>query len=506
MENILKVKNKILDSKNTGREIPLFQAAKENDMKSLMKLIGDASTDPLEKGAFGERVLHVAALYNNHEILIALLDAYPFLINYPMECETYKGETALHIAIINQNLAVVRELLARKADIHGARATGDFFAPGKRGQCYYGEYALSFAACIGNEEILQLLVESGAPLHAQDKQGNTVFHMLVLHPNKMMACKIYDFLISLISKEKVPYLESIENKEGFTPLKLAAHEGNPKMFKYFIGKKRLTFWTFGPVISSLYDLTGIDTWEDQKSVMDIICTSKNKAARHLLEVTPLKELLHHKWTKFGHKYFLLWTVLSVAYTLIFTACCIYRPINPVIKNGENATLKVMKKINEAYSMSDDFVRMAGEITIVLGAFLILLIEIPQLFQAGHKVFFGTATAGGPFYISMMVYACLIVIIMILRILASEGETVVMSLALVNAWCNIIYFARGFKLLGPLCIMIQKMLFGDLMRFCTILIIVIIGFGADCYNYLTAGEKNPKFSLATNWNTWGNPGA
>ncbi|XP_038608345.1 transient receptor potential cation channel subfamily V member 6-like [Tachyglossus aculeatus] len=78
---------------------------------------------------------------------------------------------------------------------------------------------------------------------------------------------------------------------------------------------------------------------------------------------------------------------------------------------------------------------------------------------------------------MMVYACLIVIIMILRILASEGETVVMSLALVNAWCNIIYFARGFKLLGPLCIMIQKMLFGDLMRFCTILIIVIIGFGA-----------------------------
>ncbi|XP_038600555.1 transient receptor potential cation channel subfamily V member 5-like [Tachyglossus aculeatus] len=331
MENILKVKNKILDSKNTGRETPLFQAAKENDMKSLMQLIGDESTDPLEKGAFGERVLHVAALYNNHEILIALLDAYPFLINYPMECETYKGE-----------------------------------------------YALSFAACIGNEEILQLLVESGAPLHAQDKQGNTVFHMLVLHPNKMMACKMYDFLISLISKEKVPYLENIANKQGFTPLKLAAHEGNPKMFEYFIGKKRRTVWTFGPVISSLYDLTGIDTWDDQKSVMDIICTSKNKAALHLLELTPLKELLHHKWTRFGHKYFLLWTVLSVVYTLIFTACCVYRPINPAIKNSENATIKIMKKINEAYSMSDDFVRMAGEITIVLGAFLILLIEVRSL--------------------------------------------------------------------------------------------------------------------------------
>ncbi|XP_029473232.1 transient receptor potential cation channel subfamily V member 6-like [Rhinatrema bivittatum] len=466
----------ILDHKSKEKECLLFKAAEENNVQLLRKLIGEDIIDPGTKGTFGESILHTAALYNNQESFMILLDAYPFLINKPMDCDMYKGETALHIAIVNQNAAMVKELLARKADTENSRATGQFFAPGNKGHCYYGEYALSFAACIGNEEVVQLLVESGAPLHSQDTQGNTVLHMLVLHPNKYMACKMYDYLLSLVPKEKILHLESIKNKQDFTPLKLAAHEGNIVMFQHLMKKQQQAFWTFGPATTTLYDLTGIDTWNDRNSVLDIICNSKKNEARNLLEVTPVKELLHYKWTHYGYKYFLFWTLLYILYIVVLTACCLYRPLKSITIEGD-VTIKVIKPLKEAYSAPEDFIRLAGEILTVLGAFLILFTEVPGLMKRGPWQFFGNTVNGGPFHVTMLLYACFIVTILILRVSNSTGETAVMPMALISAWCNLIYFARGFNFLGPLCIMIQKMIFGDLLRFCIILIIVIIGFSA-----------------------------
>ncbi|XP_072110682.1 transient receptor potential cation channel subfamily V member 6-like isoform X2 [Mobula birostris] len=364
--------NNVFEVKNRGIESPLFKAARQNDVETLKNLIEEKHVDPYERGTVGETVLHVAALYNSKEAATILLNAFPFLIDEPIDCEMYKGETALHIAVVNQNVELIKELLALNADIKHSRAVGTFFTPGKDCRCYYGEYVLSFAACIGNEQIVKMIVAHGAPLNAQDKQGNTVFHMLVLHPNKSMACRMYNFISSLISKEKIEYLESITNKDGLTPMKLSAFEGD---------------------------------------------------------------------------------------------------------------------VAEAYVSAEDFARLAGEILTVVGAVLILVTEIPRLIHIGPAKYFGNTVTGGPFHITMIVYACFVLITMILRVLNHEWETVIMAYALISAWCNVLYFARGFKLLGPLCIMIQKMIFGDLMRFCYVLIIVIIGFGAGFDVHFQALDPN-----------------
>uniref|UniRef100_UPI00398E69A3 transient receptor potential cation channel subfamily V member 5-like n=1 Tax=Pristiophorus japonicus TaxID=55135 RepID=UPI00398E69A3 len=469
--------NNVFEVKNRGTESPLFKAARQNDVETMKNLIQEKNVDPYERGAVGETVLHVAALYNSKEAAVILLNAFPFLIDEPIDCEMYKGETALHIAVVNQNVELIKELLALNADIKHSRAVGTFFTPGKDCRCYYGEYVLSFAACIGNEQIVKMIVAHGAPLNAQDKQGNTVFHMLVLHPNKSMACRMYNFISSLISKEKIEYLENITNKDGLTPMKLSAFEGDVAMFSHFMQKRKQIYWAFGPVSSTLYDLTGIDTWGDELSVLDILCSSKKKEARKLLKITPVKEVLHHKWTNYGFKYFLLWTALYFLYTIIFTVCCVYRPLAPAGPDGDNITIMIPKPLNEAYASAEDFARLAGEILTVVGAVLILVTEIPRLIHIGPAKYFGNTVTGGPFHITMIVYACFVLITMILRVLNHEWETVIMAYALISAWCNVLYFARGFKLLGPLCIMIQKMIFGDLMRFCYVLIIVIIGFGA-----------------------------
>ncbi|XP_018413282.1 PREDICTED: transient receptor potential cation channel subfamily V member 6-like [Nanorana parkeri] len=467
----------IYNQENTYRakENLFFKAAKGNNVKLLRRLIKE-NINPSLKGAMGENVLHVAALYNNMESLCMLLDAFPFLINTPIECDIYKGETALHIAIINQNIEMVKELIDREADMYNACAMGTFFAPSKKGHYYYGEYVISFAACVGNVEIIRLLVEKGAPLDAQDSQGNTVFHILVLHPNKTMACKTYDFLASLISKEHVSCLESITNKNGLTPLKLAAQEGDVLMFNYFMEKKKHVYWTFGPLKSTLYDLTGIDSWNDKLSVIDIICTCNNNSALNLLAITPLKELLQYKWSTFGYKYFLLCTFLYILYTIILTLCCLYRPLMEETADGEKRKI-ITRPFYDSYKTQNDYVRLSGEIIVILGGILILLIEVAQLIRKGPKRFFGNTVRGGPFHIIMFLHACFIIAVITTRLLHNEGETIAMSLALISGWCNVIYFARGFRLLGPLCIMIQKMIMHDLMRFCVILFTVLIGFAA-----------------------------
>ncbi|XP_067897563.1 transient receptor potential cation channel subfamily V member 5-like [Heterodontus francisci] len=481
--------NNVFEVKNRGTESPLFKAARQNDVETLKNLIQEKNVDPYERGAVGETVLHVAALYNSKEAAIILLNAFPFLIDEPIDCEMYKGETALHIAVVNQNVDLIKELLALNADIKHSRAVGTFFTPGKDCRCYYGEYVLSFAACIGNEQVVKMIVAHGAPLNAQDKQGNTVFHMLVLHPNKSMACRMYNFISSLISKEKIEYFENITNKDGLTPMKLSAFEGDVAMFSHFMQKRKQIYWAFGPVSSTLYDLTGIDTWGDELSVLDILCSSKKKEARKLLKITPVKEVLHQKWTNYGFKYFLLWTALYFLYTIIFTVCCVYRPLAPAGPDGDNITIMIPKPLNEAYASAEDFARLAGEILTVVGAVLILVTEIPRLIHIGPAKYFGNTVTGGPFHITMIVYACFVLITMILRVLNHEWETVIMAYALISAWCNVLYFARGFKLLGPLCIMIQKMIFGDLMRFCYVLIIVIIGFGAGFDVHFQALDPN-----------------
>jgi ankyrin repeat protein len=46
---------------------------------------------------------------------------------------------------------------------------------------YWGEYPLSFAACLGQEECYRLMLARGANPDNQDTNGNTVLHMLVIY-------------------------------------------------------------------------------------------------------------------------------------------------------------------------------------------------------------------------------------------------------------------------------------------------------------------------------------
>ncbi|XP_075056671.1 transient receptor potential cation channel subfamily V member 5-like [Mixophyes fleayi] len=401
--------------------------------------------DPTFRGSFGETILHTAILNGQKEVLKVILDYAPSLINEPMVSDKY-----------------------------------------------IGEYPLSFAACTGDEEITKLLfVVYGAPLNAQDSLGNTVFHTLVLQQNKDTACHMYNFIVDLVPLKDSHCAEHLENNDGFTPLKLAANEGNIEMFSYLVKRQKKIYWTIGTISYSIYDLTNIDTWMAQKSVLDIITSSQKPQVRKLVDVTPIKELLSQKWKSFGYKSFLVWMFSYVAYMVIFTTISLFRPLKPLESGeGDNITVMRQKTILESYESTEDFLRLAGELITLFGAIVIFVSEIPLLIKLGPKKYIGNASTGGPFSLLMVAYSLLIFSAAVLRILGNQGEAIPLSLALIIGWCNLIYFARGFKMLGQFSIMIQKIIFTDLLCWFCLVFIIIIGFSSAFYvMYQTLEPEN-----------------
>uniref|UniRef100_A0A8C4Y4B7 Ion transport domain-containing protein n=1 Tax=Gopherus evgoodei TaxID=1825980 RepID=A0A8C4Y4B7_9SAUR len=347
-----------------------------------------------------------------------------------------------------------------------------------------GEHILSFAACVGSEEIVRLLIKHGANIRAQDALGNTVLHLLVLQPNKIFACQMYNFILSYDkNKRELGALDLIPNNEGLTPFKLAGVEGNTVMFQHLMQNRKHIQWTFGPLVSTLYDLTEIDSWGDDQSLLELIVTTKKREARRILDLTPVNELVSLKWNKYGRPYFCILALFYVLYMICFTMCCVYRPLKCRQSNKTHErdnTIYIQKLLQESYVTPEDSLRLVGELITVIGAIIILILEIPDIFRVGVTKYFGQTILGGPFHIIIITYACMILVTMVMRLTSTTGEVVPMSFALVLGWCNVMYFARGFQMLGPFTIMIQKMIFGDLMRFCWLMAVVILGFASAFY--------------------------
>ncbi|XP_053136319.1 transient receptor potential cation channel subfamily V member 4 isoform X2 [Hemicordylus capensis] len=379
-------------------------------------------------------------------------------INSPFRDVYYRGQTALHIAIERRCKHYVELLVEKGADVH-AQARGRFFQPkDEGGYFYFGELPLSLAACTNQPHIVHYLTENAhkqADLRRQDSRGNTVLHALVAiadntRENTKFVTKMYDLL--LIKSAKLfpdTSLEALLNNDGLSPLMMAAKTGKIGIFQHIIRReikdedarhlsRKFKDWAYGPVYSSLYDLSSLDTCGEEVSVLEILVYNSKIENRHeMLAVEPINELLRDKWRKFGAVSFYISVVSYLCAMVIFTLVAYYRPLQGIIKD------LFMKKCPGVNSFFID----------------------------------------GSFQLLYFIYSVLVLVAAALYLTGIEAYLAVMVFALVLGWMNALYFTRGLKLTGTYSIMIQKILFKDLFRFLLVYVLFMIGYASALVSLL-----------------------
>ncbi|XP_037339523.1 transient receptor potential cation channel subfamily V member 4 [Pungitius pungitius] len=411
-------------------------------------------------------------------------------INTPFRDVYYRGQTALHIAIERRCKQYVELMVEHGADVH-AQARGRFFQPrDEGGYFYFGELPLSLAACTNQPNIVHYLTENPhkkADLRRQDSRGNTVLHALVhiadnTKDNTRFLTKMYDLLL-IKSAKLYPdcNLETVFNNDGMSPLMMAAKLGKIGVFQHIIRReikddevrqlsRKFKDWAYGPVYSSLYDLSSLDTCGEEPSVLEILVyNSRNENRHEMLAVEPINELLRAKWQKFAAVTFYISVVSYLITMIIFTLVAYYHPTQGTPPYP--------------YTTSSDYLRMAGEILTLASGIFFFLTNIKDLFLKkcpGVKSLF----MDGSFQLLFFIYSVLIVVTAALYLSGIEAYVSVMVFALVLGWMNTLYFTRGLKLTGTYSIMIQKILFKDLFRFLLVYVLFMIGYASALVSLLT----------------------
>ncbi|XP_077276305.1 transient receptor potential cation channel subfamily V member nanchung isoform X2 [Temnothorax americanus] len=274
-----------------------------------------------DRGAVGETILHLCMLNAtaiHADLAKRLLRFYPRLIHDIYLSDEYYGENVLHIAIVNEDPSLVKFLLDSGADdpsiIH-ERCFGNFMSPEDQkasrfdsmdhewvcvtpetnysGYVYWGEYPLSFAACLGQEECYRLILARGADPDKQDTNGNTVLHMLVIYEKLATFDMAYEVGASL----------DLRNVQHLTPLTLSAKLARIEMFFHILNIEREIYWQIGSITCAAYPLSQIDTIDintgtiNNNSALNLVVFGDKDEHLELMDGV-LVDLLNAKWNTF----------------------------------------------------------------------------------------------------------------------------------------------------------------------------------------------------------------
>ncbi|KAM4701603.1 transient receptor potential cation channel subfamily V member 1-like isoform 1-T2 [Discoglossus pictus] len=404
------------------------------------------------------------------------------LVNAPYTNEYYKGQTALHIAIEKRHLDLVKLLMKNKADVH-AKANGTFFQKRKKGvSFYFGELPLSLAACTNQPDIVNYLLNNpykNADLAARDSHGNTILHALVMvaddtEENTKMITKMYDDILKRSTKISPPVkLEELANWDGLTPLKLAAKTGKIELFKHIIRReisepeyfhlsRKFTEWTYGPVHTSLYDLSSVDTYE-RDSVLETIVFKSHANNRHKMVVLePINHLLQDKWDTFASKIFYLKFLLYVIYMVIFTVTAYNRPL-------------VGQPPFPVEGTTTGSLRLVGEIIIMFGGVYILICQIIYFWK--RRPTLHVLMMDGYFEVLFFFQSAILLCSGLMYLAGNEAYVALMVFSLVIGWVDMLYYTRGFQQTGIYSVMIQKTILRDMLRFLFVYLVFLFGFAA-----------------------------
>ncbi|XP_029141873.1 transient receptor potential cation channel subfamily V member 1-like, partial [Protobothrops mucrosquamatus] len=317
-----------------------------------------------------------------------------------------------------------------------------------------------------------------ARLTEQDSMGNTVLHALVMVANDMdknteVVVKMYDEILKkAIEINPSCKLEEIVNREQLTPLTLAVKTGKVEILKHILHReipefqdlsRKLTEWTYGPIHTSLYDLTSIDTCE-KNSALEILAYNSDTPNRYKMVVLePLNNLLQHKWEFFIKKRFFFSLCFHLIFMLAFTTTAYFQP-----PKGEPFVPTTMT-----------FQDVVGPVIVLIGGIYFFITQSVHFWRRRFSL--KSLLVDRCFEIFLFVQACTMLASSIMYFAKMEDYVLPMVFALLLGWVNMLYYTRGLQQTGIYIVMIQKVVYSELLQTALELFRFTIGMGDLEYN-------------------------
>ncbi|XP_025425863.1 transient receptor potential cation channel subfamily V member 6 isoform X4 [Sipha flava] len=503
--------------------------------------------DLKERGTVGETALHLCLLNATSihaDLAKRLLHFYPKLVNDIYMIDEYYGESVLHMAIVNEDPAMVKVLMDSGANLN-ERCFGNFMSTEDQkasrsdsldhewvnlcpdtnyeGYVYWGEYPLSFAACLGQEESYRLMLARGADPNNQDTNGNTVLHMLVIY-------------------EKIESPEHLEMMDGVLVDLLNAKWNAFVKFRFY---RQFILFAFyfsismvcfvlrpgppptglkPPLInytstSTTVATTPLDFMDNESLLPDnVVYDEMMIAGGGPVELEPLQPAvteemmvmptedpyngtggaitpliyedgnggtvnLHGKSSSSDRgKHRNTWNQANRTVRTNYTF-----NYNKSRKFWWNKRQKVCRLM--AVHSTDDLIRMGSEVAMFMGAFLYLLAAVREAGFLGLQMFIENL-AIAPARV-MFLFSCLLMMtIPPLRLTCyDKAEDCIAVIIMLTTCPYFLFFCRGFKTVGPFVVMIYRMVMGDLLRFVSIYMVFVMGF-SQAYYVIFLSYDNP----------------
>ncbi|CAL8109963.1 unnamed protein product [Orchesella dallaii] len=464
-----------------------------NTKHVVIPVLASGPTDPLGKwedheacwqmqyrGSLGETLLHLLIICDTKlhtRLAKVLLKCFPKLAVDCVEGEEYLGASALHLAIAYTNNDLV-DLLVKSGAKIDQRAIGSFFLPRDQqrmkpaknsdyeGLAYLGEYPLSWAACTNNEGVYNLLIDSDSDPDLQDSFGNAVLHMVVIHDQLGM----FGYALR---HPRTKASNDTENDQGLTPLTLACRLGRADVFKEMLELSCKEFWRYSNITCSAYPLNALDTiLPDGKtnwnSALFMILAGGKEEHLDMLDGGIIQRLLEEKWKTFAQRQFMKRMMIAFLHLLAMSIAVYFRP------KDRTRNLLVYKDIK-------DVIRWVFEALTVLGCLSFVFVQQGEEIKNQGLASFLKGLPNAPPKALFIVANFLILFCIPYRwsgnILMEEA---LLTFAMVFSWFFMMFFAGAIQLTGPFVTMIYSMITGDMLTFGIIYGIFLLGFSQSFY--------------------------
>ena len=218
--------------------------------------------------------------------------------------------------------------------------------------------------------------------------------------------------------------------------------------------------------------------ETRKSILEIMFDIKSDAAFEFIQLHTVRQIIKTKWL-FYRRFYYGWMLFHLAFMIVLTVYSVLKADDIVTSADTNQT-SVNPETRSHHRKT--FLEVYRYIYLVVGVMYFFQEVLHLLFRvkAWDLVQLLNVLHNGSYRIILLLFSLSLIIDFILCQSLTNYENYSLVIALITGWWFTVFFLRAQKKFSFFTVMIQKVIFGDMLRFSIIISLALISFTAGIY--------------------------